>query len=371
MTVPRFSSARSNNSGLPDEVFVVESEFERDLAIFASRLAFYKKAGASEAMCKAALNGTGLRLVNIIDKPQLGVNLPIVGAVVSGILSISYFFPRRRPAMPQRPVLSKTISEGSSFYISRDTDAVFTASPNTWLVVRNDAQPGGSRIDLKAPVKPGLDLSSLSHADLLGQIDAIDFKSVSDLVANAQPLLAEIASRRDLLRELLSTARADPKLRDDCELLNEFYKYVLHRASNGTRLRLHVFRPDAELHPHAHRWAMVSYVLSGPVANKYYGTESDLASLPGTVVGRANITHRLQAGSCYAFDDSLIHWFRGAPGSATLTLRGPAVKQKATEFYPDGLTSKFGIEANMEPSLAMTAEQFEYGVRHLEMTNVL
>jgi hypothetical protein len=372
MNVPRFSSAGSNKSGLPDEAFVVESELERDLAVFASRLAQYKEAGASEEMCEAALSGTGLRLVNVIDKPLLGVTLPIVGAVVSGTLWISYFIPRRHPAAPQKPVLSKMISEGSSFYISRDMDADFAAAPNTLLVVRDDAHSDGAgQIYLKAPVETGVDLPSLSHGDLLNQIDVIDFENVSDLVAIAQPLLAEIASRRDLLRELVSSARSDPKLRGDCELLDEFYKYVLHRARNDARLRLHVFRPDVEVSPHAHRWAMVSYVLSGPCATKYYGIESEVASSPEADVYQVHISHRLQAGTCYAFGDTLVHWFLGAPGSATLTLRGPAVKQKAAEFRPEGLIPKFGIEANMEPSLSMTTEQFEYGVRHLEMTNVL
>ncbi|MGH6950546.1 MAG: hypothetical protein ACREH4_06720, partial [Vitreimonas sp.] len=199
----------------------------------------------------------------------------------------------------------------------------------------------------------------------------INFSSVSDLVAVAGPLLAEIASRRDLLRALVSAARADEGLRNDCELLSEFYKYVLYRAPNDTRLRLHLFRPDADLHAHAHRWAMVSHVLSGPVANKYYCIESDVASAQKPFAEKARITHRLQAGSCYAFGDELIHWFRGAPGSATLTLRGPAVKPTAMEFRRAGLTPKFSSAAKMEPSLTMTQDQFEYGVRRLEISNVL
>ena len=366
--------ARHHTSGLPDEAFFVGSEFERDLAILASRLAQYKKAGASEDVCRSALSSSGLRLANIFDEPLRGVHLPLVGAVVSGCLSISYFMPRRRPATPQKPVLAKSISEGSSFYISSDMDCDFAASPNTWLVTRDCEHPGGGcsiQIERKAPVKPGVGLSSLSDADLLRQIDAIDFENVSNIIATAEPLLAEIASRRDLLRGLLSTARTEPGLRDDCELLNEFYKYVLHRTANDIRLRVHVFRPDAQVSPHAHRWAMVSHVLSGPCANKYYGMESDLASSTKTDIGPAHITHRLQAGSCYAFGDMLVHWFLGAPGSATLTLRGPAVKRNASEFRPHGLMPKFGIEANAEPSLRMTAQQFEYGVRHLELRNVL
>jgi len=372
MTVPRFPSAGADIFRSHDETFVVGSVLERDLAFFASRMTQYRKAGASDAMCASALSDTGLRLVNITNESQLKINLPITGAVVSGGLSISYFFPLRDTEMPRKPVLSKKISEGSTFYISRDTDVALTASPDTWLVLPDTLYTnGGIRIAQEAPVKPSGDFSSLSHTDLLDQIDAIEFEDVSDLVATAQPLLAEIASRRDLLRELISNAKSDSNLRRDCELLNEFYKYVLYRSRKDTRLRLHVFRPDAELSPHAHRWALASYVLSGPVMNKYYGTDNDEASLQRAATGKANITHRLQTGCCYAFDDTVIHWFLGAPGSATLTLRGPAVKRKAPEFRPSGLISKFGVDAEMEPSLIMTAEQFEYGIRHLEMTNVL
>ena len=371
IAIPRFSSAGSNKPDLPDEALVVESEFERDLAKFASRLALYKNVGASDAMFESALHDTGLRLVKIVDKQQIGTNFPIVGAIVSGMLSIDYFLPRRRPGVPQKPVLSKTISEGSSFYVSRDTEAVFTVTPNTWLVMRDRVYAGvETQIEIEVSIKLGAGLSSLSDADLIGRIGEIDFTNVSDLVTAAHPVLAEIAARRELLRELVSTVRTDPKLRDDAELLPEFYKYVLHRAPSDARLRLHLIRPDAPVHPHAHRWAMVSYVLSGQITPKYHSLEGD--ALPATNdAGAVNISHRLEAGSCYAFGDPLIHSFRGAPGSATLTLRGPAEKQAAAEFRADGFMQKFSVEASAEPSLTMTPEQFEYGVGHLKMINVL
>jgi|CXWL01.1.fsa_nt_gi hypothetical protein len=370
MIVPKFSSGASNNPNLPDEAFSVESDLERDLATFASRLARFKNAGASHAMCRSAAQDARLRLIILTGGAGSDASIPRVGAVVSGFLSISYFLPSRRPATPQQPVLSKLISEGSSFCISHHVDATCAAAPDTWLLVRGVSLNEEIELAVYEPREADVDFASLSNADLLEQIGDIAFTSVSDLVATAGPLLAEIASRRDLLRALIASARTDPKLRSDCELLSEFHKYVLHRASNDTRLRLHVFRPDADLHPHAHRWAMVSHVLSGPVANKYYCVESDVASAQ-SFAKEARITHRLQTGSSYAFGDALIHWFRGAPGSATLTLRGPAVKQTAKEFRRSGLTPKFGSEAGMEPSLTMTADQFEYGIRHLEMANVL
>jgi hypothetical protein len=372
LMVPKFSSAGSDTSHLNDAAFVVESEFERDVAVFASSLARYRSAGASEAMCRSTLAGTGLRLIALTDASQRNVDMPRVGAVVSGSLSISYYLPRRRLATPQEPVLSKRISGGSSFFISQETDAVCAAAPDTWLLVREGmSQHHLIWVDVEEPARICADLASLSHAELLKGIGGVDFTSISGLVASAGPLLAEIASRRDLLRTLISAARTDPGLRSDCELLSEFHKYVLHRAPNDTRLRLHLFRPDADLHAHAHRWAMVSHVLSGPVANKYYCTEGEVASSPKAFAQKAHITHRLQTGSCYAFGDALIHWFRGAPGTATLTLRGPAVKPSAMEFRRSGLTPKFSSAAKMEASLTMTAEQFEYGVRHLEMANVL
>jgi hypothetical protein len=363
--------ADAMKSDLPDEALVVESEFERDLAKFASRLALYKNGGASDAMFESALHDTGLRLVKIVEKQQIGTSFPIVGAVASGILSIDYFLPRRRPGIPQKPVLSKVISEGSSFYVSRDTEAVFTVTPNTWLVVRDGVYTGvETQIEIEGSIKLGADLSSLSDADLIGRVGEIDFANVSELVAAAHPVLAEIAARRALLREFISTVRTDPKLRGDAELLAEFYKYVLHRAPSDARLRLHLFRPDAAVHPHAHRWAMVSYVLSGQIMPKYHCLEGD-ASLATNDAGAVNISHRLQAGSCYAFSDPLIHSFRGAPGSATLTLRGPAEKQKAAEFRAAGFMQKVSVEVGAEPSLTMTPEQFEYGIDHLKMINVL
>jgi hypothetical protein len=359
---------------IPEHAFFVGSEFERDLTHLAFRLAKYEKSGLRAAAAfESLLQGTGLKLLDLTDTSLNDVPLPLVGAVVSGNLSISYFIPRREAGTSQKPVLAKSIFEGSSFYVTDDMDADFSASAGTRLLVRDHApSQAGDRIRIErlAPGTLSSSLCSLSDVELLGQIDALDFANVSDLVTAAQPLLAEIASRRDLLRRLLATAKAEPGLRDDCELLNEFYKYVLHRTPNDIRLRLHVFRPDADVSPHAHRWAMVSYVLAGPCANKYYGSESELASSSHDLQ-KVQVTHRLQTGSCYAFADMLVHWFLGAPGSATLTLRGPAMKDKASEFRPGGMMPKFGIESNAEPSLRMTEAQFDYAIRHLELTNVL
>jgi len=355
-----------------DGAFVVEGELERDMAAFASRLALFKNAGASESLCRSAVAGTGFRLVVLNEAAQRSAAISRVGAVVSGTLSISYFVPPPPTATAQQAVLSKRICAGSSFFISQHTDAVCAASWGAWLIVRECSADGEAlQVNVEEPYEAGADLTFLSDAELLRQIGGIDFASIAGLLATAGPLLAEIATRRHLLRALMAAARTEPKLRTDCELLSEFYKYVLYRAPNDTRLRLHLFRPDADLHAHAHRWPMVSHVLSGPVANKYYCTEGDVISSSMEFVEEAHISHRLQAGSCYAFSDALIHWFRGAPGSATLTLRGPAVKPSAMEFRRSGLTPKFSSEAQMEPSLTMTAEHFEHGVRHLELANVL
>lgn len=367
-----FASYRTTQ--LVDEDCFVGSEFERDLSTFALRLAQYERSGGDPSVCVSLLRGTGLKLVQLSGTPPHNVPLPLIGAVVSGELSISYFMPCRDVGISQNPILSKSILEGATLYISDTVDCELFASKHTRLLVRDHRQSSSAvRVCTDSPARaadPG-SLSLMSSTELLDQIEVLDFENTDNLVANAGVLLAEIASRRDLLRRLLLTAKSTPGLRDDCELLNEFYKYVLHRSRNDIRLRLHVFRPDAEVSPHAHRWAMVSYVLSGPCASKYYGSEQDLATSPIAFTQVPQITHRLQTGSCYAFADQLVHWFLGAPGSATLTLRGPARKVNASEFRPAGLVPKFGIDAKAEPSLRMTEAQFDYGIRHLELTNVL
>lgn len=366
--------ARYTTTQLEDEDCFVGSVFERDLSTFASRLALFERSGGNPNVYGLLLQGTGLQVIQLSGTHPPNVPLPLIGAVVSGELSISYFIPRRDVGTPQNPILAKSIVEGSTFYISDTIDCDFFPAANTRLLIWSHHQRNGAAqvytIGTARAVHRGA-LSTMSSAQLLDQIEAVDFENLGNLVANAGGLLAEIASRRDLLRALMLNARSTLGLRDDCELLNEFYKYVLHRSRNDIRLRLHVFRPDAEVSPHAHRWAMVSYVLSGPCANKYYGSEQDLDSRSTSRAHAPQITHRLQVGSRYAFADQLVHWFLGAPGAATLTLRGPARKVKASEFRAVGVVPKFGIESKAEPSLRMTDAQFDYGIRHLEMTNVL
>ena len=183
--------SRYRTLALPDEAYFVGSEFERDLSSFASRLSQYERSGASRAMCESLLQGTGLRLAHVSGASPTSVSLPLIGAVVSGNLSISYFIPQRRPASPQKPVLAKSIFEGSSFYISGDTDGDVAASVNTRLLIRDDDYSTAAvriRIQSKAYVPPRAPFSSLSNAELLDQPHAVEILKQSVLKTNGDVL---------------------------------------------------------------------------------------------------------------------------------------------------------------------------------------
>jgi hypothetical protein len=210
----------------------------------------------------------------------------------------------------------------------------------------------------------------LSDDNLIAQVKTFDWSNLNELHVQALPFLVELGERKHLLKAMLDSLRSDNELFLLCELLPDMYKYTLYQDSTGARVRLHLYRPGYEDIPHSHRWALASYIIYGTVVCRYYGSESEIektyveAPLP-------LVTKTLQTGSFYTIADTTVHWFHAEPGSVSLVVRGPVVKDVSPEFGKEGVNLKYGTQAQMEVSAHMKHQDYLDGISMLEKCGII
>lgn len=356
------------NSGLVAPLGVVEQDFERDLAAALEQVMSGNMSGNVE------VSGYRFRTVDLDREQTLHPTRVVRGGVIAGSFNIEYCDVNAADEKFVR--LSKTLKPGSTFMFPANHPVILSAQPGTRLVIQGsdnaDADSATLTVEKHLPKTDPKVLRSLADEALLDLLDTLDFSNVSTLQGMAPPILAEIGARRDLLRRLLREAAENPELRNKCECLPDMYKFVLDIGSaQKARLRLHIFRTDYEDVPHSHRWPMTSYVIRGTVMNKYYGSDHNVLENYNRRLPPVVMCHRMTQGGVYSFDHTVIHWFHGAPGSVTLTIRGPLDKDVSTEFGADALNYKFGAEAKREPNYVMTAKEFDYGLKLLRTLNLV
>lgn len=169
----------------------------------------------------------------------------------------------------------------------------------------------------------------LNHHALKDRLGQIDWTDVDAVAASAVPLLADLVADPSWLTQTLERLPADPHLFPMCEQLAELDKLVLFDDPvSGSRIRLHVFRQGYFDRPHNHRFTFASRILSGGYRHTVYG---DLAN-PSTDLDVTAIHPLLvkqeRAGESYVINHSLLHSVAAAVDTTTLTVRGPAVKDR-------------------------------------------
>lgn len=343
--------------------FDVETEGERDLAATAQRLVRMGLKAGNETTNDSAKDGT-YQMFRI--NPDSMVLLPAVGSVVSGGLSLFYFDPAH-DTKPKAPFLIKSLTSGSSYSVGSRENVRYCVEDDAVVLCQLESPP---RVPPIAPVATEGRAPHGLPSNPFDLLHHIDYDDLYSLHYTGERLLQHLADDRPLLRSLIANALTDEILRPKCESLPDMLKYVLYEAVNGARVRLHIFRTDYDDIPHSHRWPMCSLTLRGPIMNRYYGLDM---ALEQEYEGRSppvRIAHRLTDRSVYSFSPQLVHWFHGAPGSATLTIRGPLRQPLGNEFGDGGRGFKYGVDAMMEPNYTMTDAEFEAGIRHLQSSNI-
>lgn len=167
---------------------------------------------------------------------------------------------------------------------------------------------------------------------LFAPIGAVDWNDLDAVDHANSELLHTLDDDRNLLADLVVHASRDERLLGLSESLDHLDKIVLHDDPGGWRLRLHIFTADCEDWPHNHRWTFTSRILEGSYGHVLYGVDGELGE-SSTARELRELYRRTEAkGDTYTIHHSTVHAALGRPGTISLLVRGPSVKDRFIVF---------------------------------------
>jgi hypothetical protein len=164
---------------------------------------------------------------------------------------------------------------------------------------------------------------------LLGRLRALDWNDLDQLAADVTPLLEELATDKAWLANAMDTLLDDPHLAPMCERLAELDKLVLlDDPLSKARIRMHVFRQGYFDRPHNHRFWFATRILTGAYRHTIYGDFPDVTPDIDVHSITPKIIKFERAGAGYVIGDTLVHSVAAVTNTVTLTVRGPARKDR-------------------------------------------
>ncbi|HST47009.1 hypothetical protein [Jatrophihabitans sp.] len=177
----------------------------------------------------------------------------------------------------------------------------------------------------------------VTEAEVLAGLRQIRWDDIEQVAAQAPPLLRELVADPAWLGRALEEMFADEHLRSLSERLEIFDKVVLlHDRASGVRLRMHIFHDGYVDTPHNHRFNFTSLILAGGYEQTLYGDWAPLSLDLDPAVLRPRFIRQETAGSAYTIEHTLLHSVRAAAQTVTLTVRGPAQKDRMLVMGSDG-----------------------------------
>ncbi|MFF0492838.1 hypothetical protein ACFYTQ_27725 [Nocardia sp. NPDC004068] len=156
----------------------------------------------------------------------------------------------------------------------------------------------------------------------------IDWNDIDEVEMMCRAALDELVANPSIVRGRLADLVNRPELLKLCEHYDILDKIVLASEDDpGVRLRLHVFLPGYFDRPHNHRWSYASKILRGHYRHYLFGNaELDEQVEPD----KLPVLHVCEepVGTTYALHHSMVHAVVAEPFTASLVIRGPAVKEK-------------------------------------------
>ncbi|MGV9834275.1 hypothetical protein ACWDUL_08775 [Nocardia niigatensis] len=159
-------------------------------------------------------------------------------------------------------------------------------------------------------------------------LTCVDWNDIDDVEKRCRTALTELTEDPAIVGRRLQELPDRPELMRLSEHYDILDKVVLHDdPDSGVRIRLHVFLPGYFDRPHNHRWSYASRILRGHYRHYLFGNaeldeQVEPAKLPVLHVREEPV------GTTYALHHSMVHAVVAEPFSATLVIRGPAVKDK-------------------------------------------
>ncbi|WP_433578558.1 hypothetical protein [Nocardia brasiliensis] len=199
----------------------------------------------------------------------------------------------------------------------------------------------------------------------------IDWSDIDQVELNCREALNELVAEPRIVRTRLDDLPNRPELLAMCEHYDILDKVVLHTDDDhGIRIRLHIFLPGYFDRPHNHRWSYASRILRGQYRHFLFGNAEVDEQMEPTDLPVLQAREE-PVDSCYALHHSMVHAVLAEPYTASLVIRGPAVKDRflvmdrvtgeAWWQYGAGQESAEEVERKR-----MSPERFEWLIGRLE-----
>ena len=158
----------------------------------------------------------------------------------------------------------------------------------------------------------------------LYHIDWDDFNAIS---ANTRQVLQELADNPLIILRAAREVQANEHLFALCEHYDILDKVVLYDGPRF-RVRLHVFASGYFDRPHEHRWSYSSVVLSGGYMHTVFMRPEQLDKSFSVKRLEPLMMRWEGVGSIYTLHPMSIHAVSPDPGTVSLIVRGPAIKDR-------------------------------------------
>ncbi|MQY26105.1 hypothetical protein [Nocardia aurantia] len=167
------------------------------------------------------------------------------------------------------------------------------------------------------------------HMDsVVEPLRTLDWDNLDAVEHVTRTALDELALDPDIVRRRLADLPDRPELMKLCEHYDILDKIVLHDdPTAGFRVRLHIFLPGYFDRPHNHRWSYASRILRGHYRHYLFGN-AELDELVDPTNLRVLLAREEPVGTSYALHHSMVHAVVAEPFTASLVIRGPAVKDR-------------------------------------------
>jgi hypothetical protein len=182
-------------------------------------------------------------------------------------------------------------------------------------------------------------------ADVIARLRGVHWDDLHDVSGKVPDLLADLASRPGWIGRAFDELLDDEHLRTLSERLAELDKIVLlDDQASGTRIRMHIFRQGYFDRPHNHRFNFATRILTGGYTHTIYGNCPESLNIDAAALTPRIIRHE-RPGDGYVIEHTLVHSVAAAAETITLTVRGPAQKDRMLIVdEADGAFWAFGMK---------------------------
>lgn len=160
----------------------------------------------------------------------------------------------------------------------------------------------------------------------------LDFR---EFASRSQSILISLAKNKELILHQLDEVLLNPILIEKSECYDFLDKIVICcDERTGTSIRISQFNERYANRLHCHRWDYSAIVLHGQYVQHFYGIEPSDGDITPLRSGVPVFTATFKKGSCYSLHNSVVHSVEAKPGTISLCIRGPAVKDRFMTLDP-------------------------------------